>query len=220
MLLFGQTDPQHCPAFLKTRKGARIVRLAEEVLWIAAEAAPVAIAREDWAQVHARCPGLAAFEDLPRARRRDILNAWLADAPAPAHLSPGLGASAPDGAAVMTLLRETIVACDGLEVADALAAVEGLLAWAAEAPDEPTSGRILSPADRAEVRTLYLDTRPAADWPALARLPRDLARGAGGSWMFAFAGALAFAPQALTAEEKLQAAAVRSEERQLVFSFF
>ena len=154
------------PAFLATRKNARIVRLSAQVLWMprpdAAYTEPVLIAREDWAGIHARCPGLHVFEEVPLARRRDILRAWLLCAPAPVR------ERGEDG--FLSLVRETFVAADGLEPTDALAAVQSLVRAASENPDAPVAGVIATPDADESLLTLYLDTRPTADWRALARV--------------------------------------------------
>ncbi len=236
-----QVTEDRCPMFLRTRRDARIVRLADEVLWIApagdAERV-VAIAREDWARVHASCPGLAAFDVLPRARRRDLLTAWLADAPQ--------GARVADGAAAVALVREKLVAADGMDPAEAVAAVASLVAWAEQAPEGFVTGRLVAHGG-ADIRTLYFDTRPTADWRALARLshspptPRthdtseyevSPSRGMPEretemGWAFAFAPGFALDARALSAEEAEAARAAREacaprwrDERQLTFSFF
>jgi hypothetical protein len=112
--------------------------------------------------------------------------------------------------------------------ADALAALEELIAWASDAPDAPLGGRVLGPADAPDIRTLYFDTRPTADWPALARIRGPHPKACQGvvpvcrdeAWAFGFPGGLAIAPEVLSEEEVMATSVRRSGTEQLLFSFF
>lgn len=193
------------PGFLATRKGARIVRLSAQVLWLpkaGPEAEAVIVAREEWSAIHERCPGLHPFEAVPRARRRDLFAAWIMSAPS------AVRERGEDG--LLALLRDSLVAADGLEKADALASVESLARAAMKRPDEPVAGEIAAPDPDDSVRTLYLDTHPTADWPAIARV--------GGEWAFAFGPGLVFR-EAPAPDEAEESAAAGTGGRQLTFSF-
>ena len=210
MIIHRNSDyPATCPPMLASRKTARVVRLESQVLWFPARkdsTGAALIDSSEWDDIRVRCPGLPPFAVLPRAKRRDILRAWMLAAPTPAIVA--------EPAALVALVREKLVACDHTELADAVAAVETLITSAEAAPDEPLSGRLAPPTEG--VLTLYLDTSPTTDWPALARN--------GNAWEFAFAGGVAFTPEAISEQELAWTRSAQEncglrEVRQLTFFF-
>lgn len=115
----------------------------------------------------------------PEMRRDDVARAWLRgvprlSGPAEAHV-------------VLQVLEEKLIACDHLEVSQALEALRRLVAWLLRSPEARVEGGIL-PADEvgAQVFTLYADTRPIIEWPGLGRLA--------GRWTLAFTEATVLSP--------------------------
>jgi hypothetical protein len=112
-------------------------------------------------------------------RRTDLAALWLKEAQAP----PGTA----DVTQMLDLLKAKLITCEGLEVSQALALLEKLVTWLTRAPDESTPGAVVSSSEAcADVLTLYTDTTPIMEWPALARVA--------GRWTFAFGKDRVFLP--------------------------
>jgi len=122
---------------------------------------------------------LAAQLDARPMRRADLGALWLKEAQAP----PGIG----DLTQMMELLRVKLIACECLEVSQALAVLEKLVSWLTSAPEESIHGTVASSSEaRADVLTLYADTTPIMEWPGLARVADR--------WTFAFGKDHVFLP--------------------------
>jgi hypothetical protein len=128
----------------------------------------VAISVDDWSQWRDRLTGLPRPEGFPTATRRDLLDAWQAEA-------PGFGRwDHPDQ--LLSLVREWAVAAEPSETGEALQCLEALVQWFRAEPDAAVEGELVLVGDgELTVETLYLDVpdtfdRPALlEWTALAR---------------------------------------------------
>jgi hypothetical protein len=111
--------------------------------------------------------------------RSDLAALWLKESQAP----PGIA----DVTQMLHLLRAKLIACEGLEVSQTLVLLERLVAWLTRAPAESAPGAVVSASEaHADVLTLYTDTTPIMEWPALARVA--------GRWTFAFGKDHVFLP--------------------------
>jgi hypothetical protein len=117
--------------------------------------------------------------DVRPMLRSDLAALWLKEAQAP----PGIA----DVTQMLHLLKAKLITCEGLEVSQALALIEKLVTWLTRAPAESAPGALVSSSEaQADVLTLYTDTAPIMEWPALARVA--------GRWTFAFGKDLVFLP--------------------------
>ena len=102
--------------------------------------------------------------------RRELADAWAKALPGVV----GIG----DIERVVTLVREHLVMCEGLDNAGACEVITRLVGYLQTSPDAPVDGKLVPASEAgAEILTLYIDATPPVDWPALARV--------GDRWSFA-----------------------------------
>ena len=81
---------------------------------------------------------------------------------------------------VVTLVREHLVMCEGLDNARACEVIGRLVGYLQASPEALVDGKLVPAAEAgAEILTLYIDAAPPVDWSAVARV--------GERWSFALA---------------------------------
>jgi hypothetical protein len=149
---------EHAPSYSIVRRGAVLIPSA---VW------------SEWAR---RFSNLSPFQRFPPTRLIDLFQAWILET---------RGASSVESLdALEPMLRERLLACDSIDVQEALRLVGAFVTRVKQDPLATVDGHVRRASDTAaRIETFYFEGPSDDDWPALAFMP-SISLAFGRDWVF------------------------------------
>jgi hypothetical protein len=136
----------------------------------------VLIPRPAWSEWAKTFSNLLPFNHFPETRQIDLFHAWIAEARGAGRVE-SLDALEP-------MLRERLLACDSIDVQEALRLVGAFVNRVREDLLAKVDGHFRPASDAAaRIETFYFDGPADEDWPALAFMP-SMTLAFGRDWVF------------------------------------